>query len=124
MAANDKRKPLLLKVNYEPSVKKKNPLPQPLPMQPPTHLTSPPPPPDRPHPLLEKWMLPLHQQLHHYPCRGTHLPGARGGFGGSSETNKKKKKVLHKLILREYNFLGEMATDLNGGHKSDLVKKI
>ena len=41
MAANDKRKPLLLKINYEPNVEKKYPLPQPLPMQPP-NLTPPP----------------------------------------------------------------------------------
>ena len=35
-----------------------------------------------------------------------------------------KEKILNKLIFGEYNSLSDMATDINGGQKSELVEKI
>ena len=35
-----------------------------------------------------------------------------------------KEKVLNKLIFGEYSSLSDMATDINGCHKSELVEKI
>ena len=45
------------------------------------------------------------------------------GIWGDDEDGK-TKKILDKLLFGEYNSLAEMATDLNGSHKNELIERL
>ena len=61
------------------------------------------------------------QQHHHFDHHHESRP-QRERFW--EEIFEDKEKILNKLIFGEYNSLSDMATDINGGQKSELVEKI
>ena len=103
MAANDKRKPLLLKINYEPNVEKKYPLSQPLPMQPP-NLTPPSPPPINHTPSWKNGCC-------HFTNNSTTAPAEEPTFQGQEEVlgvlqrqTRRRKKFYINLYLENIIF--------------------
>lgn len=67
----------------------------------------------------------FNQPYHNHNHRGPLQPSPRGGIWGFfNDEEERTKKVLDKLLFGEYNSLAEMATVVNGGHKSELIERL
>ena len=98
-----------------PAMEKKNPPPQPFP--------------DRRLPTHQAISLPFVQVMDAStsttsPFRPPSRISPTKGERFWEEIFEDKEKILNKLIFGEYNSLSDMATDINGGQKSELVEKI